>query len=197
VDIEADQKIGARWVSERWQRSRWTREKHVSDAEACEIVWCQLGAALAMLRGAIESCPLSLWERPSERLGYWYVAYHSLFFIDHDLHAADSSFESPWFDRHQYELREVPPPYDEPYSQPDLLTYLDQCLTKAGNVLSSLSRGESLDLRGSRRLGLEALEVVLYQLRHVQHHAGQLNAWLRGEGVEPPRWVRRLDGPPL
>ena len=64
-------------------------------------------------------------------------------------------------------------------------------------MLRSLSRGESLHLRGSERVGVGALEVVLYELRHVQHHAAQLNAWLRIEGVEPPRWVRRLDEPLL
>ncbi len=147
-----------------------------------------------MLKRAIESCPTSLWERPSDGMGYWYLAYHTLFFIDHDLHAAEAAFESPWFDRFEYELKELPPPYEDPYSKEDLLAYLDQCLAKARRVLWSLSRGESLDLRGGRRVDLRPLEVMLYELRHVQHHAAQMNALLRREGVEPPRWVRQLDG---
>lgn len=84
-----------------------------------------------------------------------------------------------------------------PHSREDLLAYLDQCLTKVGQVLRSLAHGESIHLRGSIRLEMSALEVVLYELRHVQHHAAQLNALLRIEGAEPPRWVRRLEGPPL
>ncbi len=90
-----------------------------------------------------------------------------------------------------------PPPYEHPYSREDLLAYLDRCLAKARDVLRSLGRGESVQVRGSVRLNAQALEVVLYQIRHVQHHAAQLNALLRSEGVEPPRWVRRLDEPPL
>jgi hypothetical protein len=165
----------------------------MGDPEVCEMVWCQFGASVTMLRRAIELCPTSLWERPSDGMPYWYLAYHTLFFVDHDLHAANATFESPGFDRFEYEVKEVPPPYEVAYSKEDLLAYLDQCLTKARRVLSSLSRGESIDLRGGWRLDLRPLEVVLYGLRHVQHHAAQMNALLRGEGVEPPRWVRQLD----
>jgi hypothetical protein len=148
-----------------------------------------------MLRRAIESCPDALWERPSERLGYWYLAYHTLFLVDHDLHPADTTFAGPEFDRFEYELKEVPPPYEEPYSKAVLLTYLERCLARTREVLRSIGEAESLDLRGSRRLDMPALEVVLYQLRHVQHHVAQLNSLLRSEGVEPPRWVRRGDLP--
>ena len=167
------------------------------DVDVCETVWSQFGASMMMLRGAIELCPTSLWERPADGMGYWYLAYHTLFFIDHDLHVADATFESPWFDRFEYELKELAPPYEGAYSKEDLLAYLDHCLAKARQVLSSLSRGESLDLRGGRRVDLEPLEVMLYELRHVQHHAAQMNALLRSEGVEPPRWVRQLDEPRL
>jgi len=34
----------------------------------------------------------------------------------------------------------------------------------------------------------------LYNLRHVQHHAGQLQLLLRRAGVTPPRWVRQGSG---
>jgi len=163
----------------------------------CDVVWRQFGAALTMLRRAIESCPTALWERPSERMGYWYLAYHTLFFVDHDLHAAAERFESPRFDTFEYELKDVPPPFRDPYSKQDILVYLDHCLKKVRGVLSSIARDESVQLRGCVRLEVEALEVVLYELRHVQHHAAQLNALLRGASVEPPRWVRRLDGPLL
>lgn len=169
----------------------------MSESEAYEVAWRQFGGALTMLRRAIEACPPSLWERASPRMGYWYLAYHALFFVDHDLHAADAGFESPWFDTFEYEMKDLAPPYENPYAREDLLTYLGQCLTKGREVLQSLGRGEPVHLRGSVRLDVPALEVVLYELRHVQHHAAQLNALLRSEGVEPPRWVRRLDGPPL
>lgn len=159
--------------------------------ETYEAVWRQFGGALTMLDRAIDACPKSLWERPSEAMGYWYLVYHTLFFVDHDLHPAEVAFESPSFDRFEYELSEVPPPYEVPYSRAELTPYLHQCSERVREVLGGLARGRVLDLRGGRRLEIPALEVVLYQLRHVQHHTAQLNAMLRGEGVEPPGWVRR------
>jgi uncharacterized damage-inducible protein DinB len=35
------------------------------------------------------------------------------------------------------------------------------------------------------------LELSLYNMRHVQHHAAQLNLILRQTGIEPQRWVSR------
>lgn len=161
--------------------------------EPCEAVWHQFGGAFAMLERAIDVCPPPLWERSSEAMGYWYLVYHTLFFVDHDLHPADLAFESPWFDRFEYEMEEVPPPWEVPYPRAELATYLVRCRGRVREVLTAIARGETLDLRGSRRLEMPALEVVLYQLRHVQHHTAQLNAMLRSEGVEPPRWARRGD----
>lgn len=168
-------------------------DSHANESHPHEAVRQQFDAALTMLRRAIEDCPLALWERPSERMGYWFLAYHALFFVDHDLHPADIPFESPWFDRHEYHVRFVEPPFEDPYSQADLLAYLDQCWTRAAEVLETLGRGESLDSLGTRRLEISPLEVVLYELRHVQHHTAQLNTLLRAEGVEPHAWVRRGD----
>ena len=35
------------------------------------------------------------------------------------------------------------------------------------------------------------LELLLYNLRHVQHHVGQLNLMLGREAGSAPRWVAR------
>lgn len=156
-----------------------------------EAVARQFGGALSMLRHAIERCPPELWSRPSERMGYWYLAYHTLFFVDHDLHPADKPFRSPWFDTFEYELGDVAPPFEHVYAQEDLLAYLDRCSARVEQVLEAIRQGDPVQLRGGRRLDIPPLEVVLYELRHVQHHAAQMNALLRAEGVEPPRWVRR------
>ncbi len=166
----------------------------VSESEVYESVWRQFGGAVEMLRRAIEACPDELWERHAETMGYWFLAYHTLFFVGFDLHPADEPYSSPPFDRFEYELQRVPPPYGVPYAKGDLLAYLEQTLQRVRTVVSGLRGGDSVEVRGSGRLGIPALEVVLYELRHVQHHAAQLNAWLRREGVEPPGWVRRGEG---
>lgn len=155
-----------------------------------DVVGRQFGAAFSMLGSAIEGCPPALWERPSQRMGYWYIAYHVLFFVDHDLHPADEEFRSASFDRYEYELKDVAPPFTEVYTQSEILGYLAHCRVKVEHVLSGLMKDEPLEVRGSDRLNMPVPEVVLYELRHVQHHAAQLNMLLRLEGLDPPRWVR-------
>jgi hypothetical protein len=57
-----------------------------------EILWLHLGASLDMLENAIIVCPDELWERPSTQMGFWYMAYHALWFLHHDLTLADQRF---------------------------------------------------------------------------------------------------------
>ena len=40
-------------------------------------------------------------------------------------------------------------------------------------------------------LDLSIAELLLYNMRHVQHHAAQLNTLLRQHGTDAPRWVRQ------
>ena len=55
-----------------------------------EVIWHQFGAALDMLENAIRKCPDSVWSDTTKRpawvhdgvVGYWYVAFHTLFFLD-------------------------------------------------------------------------------------------------------------------
>jgi hypothetical protein len=54
------------------------------------------------------------------------------------------------------------------------------------------------DERARRRCGVEWLdfgeaELLLYSMRHVQHHAAQLNLMLRHATDSAPRWVRRAN----
>ena len=60
-----------------------------------------------MLERAMDACPPELWSRPASQMGFWYLAYHSLFFLDYDFSPAAEVFCSAAFDVHEYELREL------------------------------------------------------------------------------------------
>lgn len=56
-------------------------------------LWRQFGATIAMLEKALMACPASLWKErlwsalsdhflPPEFGGFWYIAYHTLFWLD-------------------------------------------------------------------------------------------------------------------
>jgi uncharacterized damage-inducible protein DinB len=54
--------------------------------------------------------------------------------------------------------------------------------------------GEKANRRcGFEWLDLSVAEMLLYNMRHVQHHAGQLNRILRQKIDSAPRWVRKTE----
>jgi hypothetical protein len=157
-----------------------------------ETLWRQLSAALAMLENAIKACPEELWRRPSNQMGFWYMAYHTLFILDWDLSVAGAKFVVPAFDVHKYEWNRQEPPYEHPYSQEDVGSYLNVCRDRMRTLVTALRAGDR-SLNGCHRIRTDADELVVYHIRHVQHHAAQLNLLLRQNVNDAPRWVRRGD----
>src|SRR5436853_2940383 len=64
-------------------------------------LWQQFGAAIDMLENALLACPDRLWNDRSQRPEFWYVVYHTLFFLDLYLHGSVDGFVPPppfWLD---------------------------------------------------------------------------------------------------
>ena len=83
------------------------------------------------------------------------------------------------------------------YTKNEMLDCLESCRQKCKSVIFSLTE-ESLEKRwidhpdelaGDVTLKYSVLEILLYNLKHVQHHAGQLNLLLRQETGEAANWV--------
>ena len=58
-------------------------------------LWHQLGAAIDTLENAITACPDALWSDRSQQPEYWYLAYHTLFFLDYYLSDTADGFAPP------------------------------------------------------------------------------------------------------
>jgi hypothetical protein len=159
-------------------------------------LWHQFGAAIDMLENAIVACPPDIWSDPAARpswpdngvVGFWYVAYHTIFFLDYYLSDSADSFAPPL----PFDLAELDPAGllpDRPYTKDELLTYLHHCRRKCRAVIDALTDERAQQPCGFRR-PLSVGELLLYNMRHVQHHAGQLNLILRQTTSSPaPRWV--------
>jgi hypothetical protein len=52
------------------------------DATLRTIIWQQFGAGIDMLENAMAACPDALWHDRSRRPEFWYIAHHTLFFLD-------------------------------------------------------------------------------------------------------------------
>lgn len=158
--------------------------------DANDAVWRQLGASIDMLGNAIEACPEGLWFDVDREPQVWYLAYHTLFWLDLYLTGAVEGFAPPA----PYGLEELDPAGvipDRACSRAEMLAYLRHCREKARRVLAGLAP-EDAERRCRFGWGDASFyELQIYNMRHVQHGAAQINLLLRDHGVTPPRWVAR------
>jgi uncharacterized damage-inducible protein DinB len=77
------------------------------------------------------------------------------------------------------------------YTKDELLTYLGYGRSKCRATIASMTDEQSERRCGFDWLDISVAEVLLYNMRHVQHHAGQLNLILRQKVSSAPRWVRK------
>jgi hypothetical protein len=153
------------------------------------ILWDQFGAAIDMLENAIIACPENLWNTSTK---FWYNAYHCLFFLDYYLSDNPDSFMPPApFTLSEFDPSGIMP--EEVYTKEVLLKYLAFCRNKCHIKLANITQ-EGLEERfiNSRR-NYNVLEILIYNMRHVQHHAAQLNLLLRQEIDSAPAWVSRTN----
>jgi len=154
------------------------------------IIWQQFGAAIDMLENALLACPNELWSDRSRRPEFWYVAYHTLFFLDFYLSDTDRGFAPPA----PFGLEELDPAGvlpDRVYTKDELHTYLEHGRRKCRAAIAALTDEKARQRCRFERPDVTNAELLVYNMRHVQHHAAQLNLILRQTIDSAPRWVAR------
>ena len=162
------------------------------DTKWNEMVWRQFGAAIDMLGNAIEACPASVWADRSQNPQFWYVAYHTLFFLDYYLSDGPTEFAPPA----PFTLSELDPSGVMPervYTKAELEGYLDHGRHKCREVLQAWTAEWGRGPCGFGKLTMTRDELQLRSMRHVQHHTAQLNLILRQRVDDAPRWVSRTE----
>ena len=155
-----------------------------------EILWYQFGAAIDMLENAMKECPDKLWGDRSKKPEFWYVAFHTLWWLDLYLSEGVRGFTPPA----PYTLDEFDPAGLLPervYTKDEIQSYLEHCRKKCKETIQSLTDEKASQRGGFRWIEGSVTELHLYNLRHVQHHAAQLNLILRQTIDSAPRWVKK------
>jgi hypothetical protein len=157
------------------------------------VIRSQYLAALAMLEQAIVDCPEPLWYDTSYKNRFWHIAYHALFYTHLYLQETLEDFV-PW-EKHSDTHSSLRQPdasegqvADEhtPYSQDAILEYLAMCQT----IVEEKTAGLDLDAQsGFHWLPFGKLELQFYNIRHLQHHTGELCERLGTKGSVDVGWV--------
>lgn len=153
------------------------------------IVTAQCEAALAMLGICLERCANDDWDKPIAKYPFWQVAYHALCFAD--FYAAPS--EEAWRphpDLHPEGRLELDNEYpSRRFVRDELLGYAALCKTLAIDALAAETDQTIAGPCGFPRLRISRGELYLYNLRHIQHHTGQLSAFVHRQGGTAD-WVK-------
>ena len=161
-----------------------------------ESLWKQFGASIDMLKNAIVLWPEERWHTDKK---FFYNAYHCLIFLDYYLTIPPTNLSFPL----PYTIME---PEHTPkdavgdlvpnriYSKKELLDYLDASRKRCHTLIGSLTE-EKLNDRfieeGPDPMNYSVIEILLYNMRHVQHHTAQLNLISRQTINNASGWVSR------
>ena len=158
-----------------------------------EIIKSQYRAVLTMLGEAIAKCPDALWDDLEAKQRFWHIAYHTLFFTHLYLQVDGEAFV-PWSKhRNEHQFFESVPwaPHKavkigDPYTKVELLEYLAVCQKEVEEKVTSLDLDAA---SGFDWLSFNKLALQFYNIRHIQHHTGQLDDRLRIKADIGIRWV--------
>ncbi|GMQ30854.1 DinB family protein [Algoriphagus confluentis] len=163
------------------------------------LLWNQFGASIDMLIQAIDASPDGYFEQNPR---FYYIAFHSAIFLDYYLTIPPEDF-SPLLSFTQKSPENRPKEAiddcipDRIYSKKELLAYLRQSRSKAQTLIHSLTE-EKFKLRFTEGeeegdMDYPLLEILLYNLRHTQHHAAQLNLLIRQDMDLHLKWSFRVE----
>jgi hypothetical protein len=142
------------------------------------IVTHQFEASLCMLNDCIEKCPADHWDGIIGKYAFWHVAYHTLCFADLYLSPGEKSFQ----------MRAIHPTgwneFEEEYpsrrfEKAELSEYLALCRKIAVETIATETKESLEGPSGFERRTFPRAELHLYNIRHIQHHVGQLSSYLR------------------
>jgi DinB superfamily len=168
-----------------------------------ESLWKQFGASIDMLKNAIMLCPEEYWNTNKK---LFYSSYHCLLFLDYYLTIPLKDFSTPLpftitapGDIPGDAIDDIIP--DKIYSKKELLGYLQLSRGKCHTLIAGLTEEkikerwiqEADEIAASGTMNYSVLEILLYNMRHVQHHAAQLNLLLRQGINHAPGWVSQAD----
>lgn len=159
-------------------------------------LWRQFGAAIDMLENALQTCPDEVWisniwngrSQPPASSQFWYITYHTLFWLDLYLTGSIDGFTPPT----PFNLDEIDPAglYPErAYTKAELQSYLEHGRKKCRETIQGMTDTQACQLCRFSWGEVSYAELLLDNMRHVQEHAAQLNLFLGQRLGISSHWV--------
>lgn len=162
-----------------------------------EIIRSQYLASLEMLNQAIIQCPEDLWADAKFNNQIWQIAYHALFYTHLYLQTTEEDFtprKMHFENAHRFSSPE-PDLSGEgeaagPYQKEEMLEFLDFCRQEVDAQVAALNlEAES----GFPWIPFNKQELQFYNIRHLQHHTGELCERLGTKAGIDIKWVGMME----
>jgi len=164
------------------------------------IIGRQFESSIDMLENALKSCPethwdVQLWKNPTMPAGFsefWYILFHTLFWLDLYLSGSVESFSPPA----PFTLDELDPAGllpERQYSKDELQGYLKHCRRKCRATIEGLTDVQARQQCKFAWGEMSFAELLLDNMRHVQEHGAQMNMILGQELSLNNHWVTKSD----
>lgn len=160
-------------------------------------LWNQFGASIDMLINVLSNCSEDYFIHHKR---FYYIAFHSALFLDYYLTFPPTNF-SPILPFTQMGLDERPKEAiddlvpDKIYSKNELVEYVLKSRGKCQELIFSLTEEKLMErfTEGDQSGDMDypILEILLYNLRHTQHHTAQLNMMIRQNLDKHMEWSFR------
>ncbi len=155
----------------------------------------QFGATIDMLENVLHACPNHLWRvrlwddaQLPESAEFWYILYHTLFWLDLYLSGSVEGFVPPV----PFTLDELNPAGllpERPYTKDELQTYLEHARMKYRSTIEALTDEKARQICKFSWGEVTFAGLLLDNMRHVQEHTAQLNMILGQRIGWSPKWV--------
>ena len=144
---------------------------------------------LAILEESIRNGPVKKWNGIVGKYPFWQVAYHALYCSDiYTATSKDKWKPHPIF--HPAGIADIQEEYpSQTLSKRELLAYLMYCSKRIHNSLNRETESSLKRSAGFSWLKFICAELLFYGIRHIQHHTGQLGAYLQRVQVNTS-WVK-------
>jgi len=150
-----------------------------------QILTRQFVPAFRMFRKLIEACPKALWSQKNIEPPIWQQFYHVLYGLDYWFSESKGAFVAPRF---ASEANSALGEASAVILDKDvLLGYLDFVENKSMTFMEQLSY-EDLPAASALYTKWTNFDVVLEQLRHLQHHIGYMNRVFLKCRMQPVEW---------
>jgi hypothetical protein len=155
----------------------------------------QIGAAFKMLEHVLDNANDTTWTARINNMPFWQICYHVLWFTDFYFHANQATFQPQSFDMegiHNYWIKpdsQMIENQKHPISKNNMKAYCNFVRQKANQFIQNINVTYFTSPSPFEWHGFPKIDLVDYNLRHLQHHVGQLDIILRREQNSGNPWI--------